>query len=161
MFSGSQLLDWAQQMMVQWHNADPVSEKETNRNQVIYHQIQHNRNPFIDCPELVDYLFGSRVGEAWYPTCFEWNPDDIEEYAAAELPTCHLYPNPASDAVTIESDHIIYMVELFDVAGRLLQRHNGLNERTVRIGITDLKSGYYFVKIATGDATSVVTFVRR
>ena len=99
MFNGSQLVGWAQQMLVDWHNADPVSEKEIDRNQVIYNQIQHNRNPFIDCPELVDYLFGSRVGEAWYPTCFDWNPDAIEEKGTVDISWCRVYPNPSNRKV--------------------------------------------------------------
>ncbi|GAA2795871.1 endonuclease I family protein [Saccharopolyspora taberi] len=37
----------------QWHEQDPVSESEQRRNQVIFDQFQHNRNPFIDHPEWV------------------------------------------------------------------------------------------------------------
>lgn len=162
MFSGSQLIDWARQMMVQWHNADPVSEKEINRNQVIYSQIQHNRNPFIDCPELVDYLFGSRVGEAWYPTCFEWNPDDIEEYVSAELPMCCLYPNPAMDRVTVESDGgNISKIEVYDVAGRLLRQYDGAASPSFRMEVGDLKNGYYFIKVIVGSTVQVLTLVRQ
>lgn len=162
MFSGSQLLDWARQMMVEWHIADPVSEKEINRNQVIYSQIQHNRNPFIDCPELVDYLFGSRVGEAWYPTCFEWDPDAIEEGAVASTQRCRLYPNPAMDVVTVENDGgNISKIEVYDVAGRLLQHDAGMNVSSFQMGVNNLTAGYYFVKIIVGDAVQVLTLVKQ
>lgn len=33
------------------NNEDPVSAFEANRNDVIYEDYQHNRNPFIDHPE--------------------------------------------------------------------------------------------------------------
>lgn len=39
----------------EWNKDDPVSEDEITRNQKIY-QIQGNRNPFIDYPELVDLI---------------------------------------------------------------------------------------------------------
>jgi hypothetical protein len=179
MFSGSQLLGWAQQMLVEWHNADPVSEKEVNRNQVIYSQIQHNRNPFIDCPELVDYLFGSRVGEAWYPTCFEWNTDttdisdttditeptdtvNVIEGDNAVVPLCRLYPNPATDNVTVESaGGVISNVELYDVTGRLLLRRENVGASSCTFDVNILKSGYYFVRVTTGPSTSVLTLVRK
>ena len=162
MFSGSQLLDWARQMMVEWHQSDPVSEKEINRNQVIYSQIQHNRNPFIDCPELVDYLFGSRVGEAWIPTCFEWNPDAIEDETVVGLPLCRLYPNPATDVVTVESNLVeMNEIEVCDVAGRLLRKYDGMGSQTFRIEVADLKAGYYFVKVGVGSAVQVLTLVRQ
>lgn len=48
----SQLRPWAIKMLLNWHLIDPVSEKEKNRNNAIY-QLQGNRNPFIDHPELV------------------------------------------------------------------------------------------------------------
>ena len=39
-----------------WHKEDPVSQKEIERNNKIYNNIQHNRNPFIDRPDLVDRI---------------------------------------------------------------------------------------------------------
>ncbi len=35
------------------HAADPVDSLEIIRNDVIYTEFQHNRNPFIDYPEWV------------------------------------------------------------------------------------------------------------
>lgn len=42
--------------MRDWHKKDPVSEIEMDRNNDIYHNWQHNRNPFIDHPEFVDQI---------------------------------------------------------------------------------------------------------
>lgn len=38
-----------------WHKLDPVSEEEKLRNNKVF-QVQHNRNPFVDYPELVDIV---------------------------------------------------------------------------------------------------------
>ena len=58
MVSGSQPLPWALEMLIRWHQSDPVSAKEIARNNVIY-TIQHNRNPFIDHPEYVAAIWSS------------------------------------------------------------------------------------------------------
>jgi endonuclease I len=43
---------WYLNMLISWHNQDPVSAKEIARNDSVY-KIQLNRNPFIDHPEYV------------------------------------------------------------------------------------------------------------
>ena len=56
------LSDYMKNLMLKWHREDPVSEKELNRNNAIYAH-QHNRNPFIDYPELVEYIWGTKKGQ--------------------------------------------------------------------------------------------------
>lgn len=64
---GAQLLPWAQDMMLQWSQDDPVSQKEIDRNEAVY-ALQHNRNPFIDHPEYALAIWGSSAGVAPEPT---------------------------------------------------------------------------------------------
>lgn len=54
--SGADLLPWARDLMLQWHAADPVSDKELERNAAVF-AYQNNRNPFIDHPEWAPLLF--------------------------------------------------------------------------------------------------------
>ena len=42
--------------LIKWHYQDPVSDKEIKRNEVVY-SYQNNRNPFIDHPEWVNFLY--------------------------------------------------------------------------------------------------------
>lgn len=51
------------QVLLDWHRADPVSNKEICRADRIT-DIQHNRNPFIDYPDLVEYIWGNKKGQA-------------------------------------------------------------------------------------------------
>ena len=66
---------WAIDLLIKWHNEDPVSDKERDRNEVIY-GIQGNRNPFIDYPDLVDYIWGNNTTVA-YPF-----PEETEPFLA-------------------------------------------------------------------------------
>ena len=80
-------------LMLKWHREDPVSEKEMKRNNAIYAH-QKNRNPFIDYPELVEYIWGNKVGEEIVlgaldspyanenPTIIPEDPTDIENEPA-------------------------------------------------------------------------------
>ncbi|RLL47064.1 ribonuclease [Oceanobacillus piezotolerans] len=44
-------------VLLQWHEEDPVDDFERRRNDVIYNDYQHNRNPFIDHPEWVTEIW--------------------------------------------------------------------------------------------------------
>ncbi len=48
---------WFLNMLLAWNAADPVSQKEIDRNNDIYANYQHNRNPFIDHPEYVTEIW--------------------------------------------------------------------------------------------------------
>jgi endonuclease I len=58
------LKPWAVNLLMKWHREDPVSAKETNRNEAIF-KIQNNRNPFIDYPQLAEYLWGDSTAYAF------------------------------------------------------------------------------------------------
>lgn len=57
---------WAVNMLLQWSRQDPVSDKERTRNDAVA-SYQHNRNPYIDHPELAEYIWGDRKTQAWDP----------------------------------------------------------------------------------------------
>lgn len=81
-FSGSfpYLDEWVRVMMLRWHELDPVSDKEIQRNDAVYASRQGNRNPFVDYPELVDLIFGAQ-------TTTPFAPADVAEYPVMESPT--------------------------------------------------------------------------
>ena len=55
--------DWEIDVLLRWHRQDPVSDKELRRQDAVS-DFQHNRNPYIDYPDLVEYIWGNRKGEA-------------------------------------------------------------------------------------------------
>lgn len=55
---------WSVNLLLKWSREDPVSQKEIDRNEAIY-DIQGNRNPFIDFPELAEYIWGNKKGQSF------------------------------------------------------------------------------------------------
>ncbi len=48
---------YGQSLLLKWHRQDPVSQKEIDRNNAVY-SVQGNRTPFIDYPNMVEYIWG-------------------------------------------------------------------------------------------------------
>jgi endonuclease I len=43
--------------LLKWHKQDRVNDSKRKRNNIIYENYQHNRNPFIDHPEWVELIW--------------------------------------------------------------------------------------------------------
>ena len=54
------LKPWAVELLLKWNEQDPVSEKEIARNNAVY-AVQGNRNPYIDYPQLAEYVWGDSI----------------------------------------------------------------------------------------------------
>jgi len=110
MSNRSQLLPWAEAMLLEWHTSDPVSQKEIDRNDAVY-DIQHNRNPFIDRPDFVFRVFTP-----------ELSPVPDAEMMASVLLHQNV-PNPFNPSTVIsyelQQDGPVQL-QVFDVAGRLV-----------------------------------------
>jgi len=76
--------------LLAWHRQFSVTTAERERNQRIYSDYQHNRNPFIDHPEFADIVFATASPlDAWRALHFN----------AVEL------ANPAQSGDTADLDH--------------------------------------------------------
>lgn len=58
------LNQWSIDLLLKWAREDPVSDKEKDRNDAVY-RCQNNRNPFIDFPDLIEYIWGNKQGEVF------------------------------------------------------------------------------------------------
>lgn len=58
------LNQWSIDLLLRWAREDPVSDKEKDRNDAVY-RCQNNRNPFIDFPDLMEYIWGNHSGEVF------------------------------------------------------------------------------------------------
>lgn len=59
---GADLNPWTVEMLLRWHGDDPVSLKETLRNEAVY-TVQSNRNPFIDNALWAYDIWGFPTGQ--------------------------------------------------------------------------------------------------
>lgn len=73
---------WAIDMLLKWHRNDPVSEKEVLRNEEVY-RIQGNRNPFIDYPELPEYIWGNKKDQVFISNDEQIKPQNTTFYDRA------------------------------------------------------------------------------
>ena len=140
MFTNGSLKPWALQLLIQWHNQDPVSQKELNRNEAIF-ALQENRNPFIDFPELVGKIYGN-------DSINGFDPSGIEEFV--EIVQSIRFSNPAHGDLLLFYDDIEnssdLSLTLYDVMGREVRTYD-LSALPSRVSIADHPPGFYFFKI--------------
>lgn len=122
--------------LLTWNHSDPADDFEMHRNNVIYNW-QFNRNPFIDFPDLADYIWGIHTGEPWFANLSN---------AAFEGLRVAVYPNPAQDQITV-SGISEGSIEIFGISGVKLFEAAISGETLLR---PNLSSGVYLAKISSG-----------
>ena len=120
--------------LLEWHRNDPPDDFEMNRNNVVYNW-QKNRNPFIDQPDLVEYIWGNKVGETWKQpvSTYEENLKNVD-----------VYPNPASDKIYIRGLQKRAAVDLYSVQGNKLISFSVLDDSEIDL---NLPNGLYILRI--------------
>jgi endonuclease I len=87
------LSDWQLEMLLKWAKNDPVSDKETNRNNAVW-EIQNNRNPFIDYPELERFIWGDLKDVAFsYDHYSTTGIEDLQDDVQNDEPETIYSPN--------------------------------------------------------------------
>ncbi|MBU0743638.1 endonuclease [bacterium] len=139
--------------LLAWHFDDPVDDRERGRNDIVY-AYQGNRNPFIDHPEWVAYIF-------------DGGATAVAAHATPRPVIAEIYPNPfnPSTTVSVRLEAPAYVgLDVFSAAGRqvrtLLGEYRGAGEtRVVWDGADDAgaraASGAYFVRLLSGGAADV------
>jgi endonuclease I len=149
MTNKSQLKPWALQMLLHWNGADPVSAKETDRNNAVF-AIQDNRNPFIDHSEYAWLIWGYPVGSDEMP-------------AFSGLLT--VYPNPVSDRCSMtlpaNMDGTDLRIMLVSATGTALSLSASHSANTLHLDLSALSPGVYFLVIRGNDAVYRAKVVKK
>ena len=152
-FTGGNLKPWSQQLLLQWAALDPVSQKEIDRNNAVY-QLQHNRNPFIDYPDLVEKIFGSDTNSAFTLAIPE-----------PELPSPWVvFPNPTKNVINIQfTDSELYKttIEVMDLTGKLLLSTKNEDSEFITLDISSLAKGLYLMKVSSDHNIQTYKFVKQ
>ncbi|WP_395044960.1 endonuclease [Flavobacterium sp.] len=129
-------------MLITWHNQDPVSAREIARNNAIYAR-QLNRNPFIDHPEYVSMIWGGTP-----PTLDTTIPTTPANLVASNITTTSLQLNwtASTDNIGVTS-YDVFMNGIFKT-----------NVASTTASITNLTSGTnYSFYVNAKDAASNVS----
>jgi hypothetical protein len=132
--------------LLAWNHSDPMDDFEMHRNNVIYNW-QVNRNPFIDYPDLADFIWGNRVGETWFSSL-----------SVGESTTLNVgvYPNPAKNYIYISGIETNASIAIYDISGAKLYAADFHGDTRIDI---DLASGMYFARITSEGKTAVKKIV--
>ncbi|MBC2845558.1 endonuclease [Winogradskyella flava] len=130
--------------LLDWHRNDPPDDFEMNRNNVVYNW-QFNRNPFIDQPLLVEYIWGNNAGDIWDQSL----GTNDHKFSEASM-----YPNPTNGKLYFSGLNDAIKMEVYSIEGKLLKEFK-LVKNSIDL---DLTSGIYLVKLFNNNQ-SVVTKV--
>jgi hypothetical protein len=122
------------QTLLQWHLDDPVDDFEMNRNNIVY-TWQNNRNPFIDYPELANYIWGNNQGEVWN------QPLSITQNITEEI---SIYPNPASSYIQLQGISNDSLIQLYSMTGKKVLETKVNSEDPIPL---NLSTGVYLVRV--------------
>lgn len=126
--------------LLSWNQLDPSDDFEMNRNNYVY-TWQLNRNPFIDHPNLADYIWGSHAGEPWFSNLSN---------APFEVHDLVVYPNPAKDHFYVSGITEMSTIEVYNNLGSKIVEIISSTNTSIK---SDWEAGVYFIKI-TSDKTS-------
>ena len=121
--------------LIQWHLDDPVDDFEINRNEVIF-GFQQNRNPFIDHPNLVNFLWGENVGQNWNESLSYNNSFDND---------LTIFPNPTNGILNFTEELQNEKIEIFSLTGQKIFDREVTNVNSIRL---NLNSGIYLLKVS-------------
>ncbi|GHU85935.1 hypothetical protein FACS1894153_2050 [Bacteroidia bacterium] len=126
---------WVINMLLKWHNQDPVSQKEIDRNNAVY-AFQNNRNPYVDHPDWADSVWA-----------YKGNPANTLENIQTNL-QLNIFPNPTSgDVINIENDMLQTgdRIEVYDMQGRIVMMKISSSSKYELLDISSLSNGFYVV----------------
>ncbi|MEE9349163.1 MAG: endonuclease [Flavobacteriaceae bacterium] len=120
--------------LLDWHRNDPPDDFEMNRNNFIY-TWQFNRNPFIDMPLLIEYIWGTQVGNNW-SSSLNLSDNSFENSS--------IYPNPTKDRLFFKGIQQHTEITIFTIDGKTVLKENIQENDDIPIS---LESGVYLLKM--------------
>jgi endonuclease I len=125
-------------ILLTWHNQDPVSTKEILRNNACYNH-QCNRNPFIDNPSYVTAIWGAPLSSESFETA-----------------TISVYPNPANDnKINIQTEVDLDEIQLISINGQIMQQIKKPAANGTNYTLENLPKGFYILKLSSENQSTI------
>ena len=145
---------WAVNLLLKWTRSDEVSKKELDRQEAVYAR-QKNRNPFIDHPELAEYIWGNKKGTAWYSTASAQDPELIKPVQGTVINLGYAAVNRQRTAiVTVQGRYATSSVTLYTSGA-------GYSVSPTTLTADQLNNGYNvtvsYIGSTAGDAEGTLT----
>jgi endonuclease I len=157
------LQQWQVDLLLEWHNQDPVSDKEISRNNAAF-TYQGNRNPFIDHPQWVNCIWGNtNCATSTVDTGDVDSPNTSIRNSVLER-SIELYPNPAYAHLSINStaDNKILNSKLLSIDGRVLAtKEENWPAASIALNVSSLNTGMYFIYISTENGIVIKKFLKQ
>lgn len=140
--------------LLNWNTLDPRDDFEMNRNNYIY-TWQHNRNPFIDLPNLADYIWGIHFGDIWNNSLATNQINGLDKEAF------FVYPNPSGNFITVNNCDLISKIEMVNTVGQIVKSVE--TNICTSISVDDLKAGIYLLNIYSQKNQSIarIKFIKQ
>lgn len=87
--------------------------------------------------------------------------DQENDLSSPDQFSAHVYPNPATDHVTITCPEVITDIAIHDVSGRLLINCHSIGSETTHVDVSTLPSGIYPTMITTSRGSGWHMLVKR
>ena len=143
------LTSWSITMLLKWSAQDPVSKKETDRNNAV-EKYQKNRNPFIDYPELAEYIWGDKMTQTWRSSVSSVESESVE---------FSIYLDGSQDFINIETEEPALSYAIYSINGQTLQTGNINNNIDNQVSISDLNNGVYIIKVQSESRVAIKKFI--
>ena len=137
--------------LLAWHKADPVDDFERHRNNLLYTNFTNNRNPFVDFPEWVDFIWGTATYNGTTYQSYNSNPTG---YAQPNSDTINGYNSGSSSVavtgVSLDKNSLTLEEGQSETLTATISPNNATDQ-----GITWSSDDYSFATVSNGKVTGI------
>lgn len=135
--------------------------KNGNNTNLVPHWFESDNNPSLTCIEVDDVTWANAnltdidPASSFSTNCPPCSTVGLNEH---NLSNFNIYPNPALNQLTIETELAISNVSIVDITGRTVTT---INHSTKLIDVSDLTNGVYFLKIINEEGIITEKFIKK
>ncbi|MEL6720882.1 MAG: T9SS type A sorting domain-containing protein, partial [Bacteroidota bacterium] len=88
--------------------------------------------------------------------------ENRSEFTIEEALTAKVYPSPTNDWLNVQSNQSIDQIQVLDITGKVVRMEAiNLGNSRIRLNVSNLVQGHYFVRIQANDDVRTLRFVKQ